>query len=76
MLTGEIPYFVNSENIISLIELYKNFQMRSVRGLVSALNIYLAGSAKDSKDVMSQSFHNLSLQALSIEDDRIHITFK
>ena len=79
--TGEIPYFVNSENIISLIELYKNFQMRSVRGLVSvqflvALNIYLASSAKDSKDVMCQSFHNLSLQALSIEDDRIYITFK
>ena len=24
---------------------------------------------------MSESFHNLSLQALSIEDDRIHITF-
>ena len=66
MSTGEIPYFVSSENIISPIELYKKFQMRSVRGLVSvqflaALNIYLAGSAKDSKDVMSESFHNLSL---------------
>ena len=66
MPTGEIPYFVNSENIISLIELYKKFQMRSVRGLVSVqflatLNNYLAGSAKDSKDVMSEFFHNLSL---------------
>ena len=32
--TGEIPYFVNSKNIILLIELYEKFQMRSVRGLV------------------------------------------
>ena len=32
--TVEIPYFVNSKNIILLIELYEKFQMRSVRGLV------------------------------------------
>ena len=81
MPTGKIPYFVNSKNIILLIELYKKFQMRSVRGLVSiqllaALNIYFAGSTKDSKDVMSEYFHKLSLQALSIEHDRIHITFE
>ena len=81
MLTGEISYFVNSENIILPFELYKKFQMRSVRGLLRiqflpALNIYLSGSAKDSKDAMSEFFHNLSLQALSIEDDRIHITFE
>ena len=43
---------------------------------LAALNIYLAGSAKNSKDAMSEFFHNLSLQALSIEDDRIHITFE
>ena len=30
--TGEIPYFVQSENIISPIELYKKLQIRSVRG--------------------------------------------
>ena len=81
MPIGEIPYFVNSGNIISLIELYKKFQMRSVRVLVSvqflpALNIYLAGSAKDLKDTVSEFFHKLSLQALSIGDDRIHITFE
>ena len=81
VLKGEIPYFVNSENIISPIELYKKFQMRRVRGLVinqflAALNIYLAGSAKDSKEVMSELFHSLSLQALSIEDDTNHITFE
>ena len=81
MPIGEIPYFVNSGNIISLIELYKKFQMRSVRVLVSvqflpALNIYLAGSAKDLKDTVSEFFHKLSLQALSIGGDRIHITFE
>ena len=55
--------------------------MRRVRGLVinqflAALNIYLAGSAKDYKEVMSELFHSLSLQALSIEDDTNHITFE
>ena len=79
MPTGEIPYFVQSENIISLTELYKKLQIRSGRGLVcvqflAVLNIYLAGSTKDSQNIMSELFHNLSLQALSLEDDRIHIT--
>ena len=55
--------------------------MRNVRVLLSvqflvALNACLAGSAKDSKDVISEFFHNLSLQALNIENDRIHITFE
>ena len=63
MPTGEIPYFINSENITSPTEFYKRFQMRSVRKLVSVqflavLNIYLAGSAKDSKDITSEFFHN------------------
>ena len=58
---GEITYSVESENIISLIELYKKFQMRSLRGLVcvqfsAALNIYWAGCTKDSKNVMSKFF--------------------
>ena len=78
--TGEIPYFVQSENIVLPIELYKKLQIRSGRGLVcvqflAVLNIYLAGSTKDSQNIMSELFHNLSLQALSIEDDRIRITF-
>ena len=41
---------------------------------LAVLNIYLAGSTKDSQNIMSELFHNLSLQALSLEDDRIHIT--
>ena len=70
VLTGKIPYFVSSENIISLIELCKKLQLRSVRRLASvqfltALHIYLVGSAKDLKDVMSKFFHNLFLQSLS-----------
>ena len=80
VLTGEIPNFVGSENIFSPIEIYKKFQMRSVRGIVcvqflATLNIYLAGSTKDSKIAISEFFHNLSLQALSLENDRINITF-
>ena len=83
VLTGETTYFVNSENIISPIELYKNLvsvliqkisfrQLNFIKNLVSvqllaALNIYLTRSAKDSKEVMSEFFHNLSLQALSIK---------
>ena len=54
--------------------------MRSIRRLVcfqflTALDTYLTGSTKDSKNVMSEFFHNLYLQALSREDDRIDITF-
>ena len=59
MLTGEISYFVNSENIILPFELCIQF--------FPALNIYLSGSAKDSKDAMSEFFHNLSLQALRLK---------
>lgn len=77
---GKIPYFVESENIILPIKFYKMFQMRSIRGLVcfqflAALDTYLTGSTKDSKNIMSEFFHNLYLQALSREDDRIDITF-
>ena len=42
---------------------------------LAVLNIYLAGSTNDSQNIMSKLFHNLSLRGLSIEDDRIHITF-
>ena len=42
---------------------------------LAVLNIYLAGSTNDSQNIMSELFHNLSLRGLSIEDDRIHITF-
>ena len=49
MPTGEIPYFVNSENIILPIELYKKFLGLVSIEFLAALNIYLAGSRKDSR---------------------------
>ena len=74
--TGEIPYFVNSENIILPIELYKKFLGLVSIQFLAALNIYLAGSRKDSRHNEWTFSHNLSLQPLSTEDDRIHITFE
>ena len=37
------------------------------------MNIYLHGDKTISQNVMSEFFHNLSLQALSIDDDNVNI---
>ena len=39
------------------------------------MNIYFGGDKTISQNVMSEFFHNLSLQALSIDDDSVKIKF-
>ena len=68
---GETSSFVKENNIISPSWLHQHFNYGDTRGLVcmhflAALNIYFGGNCTLSKDVMSEFFHNLSVQALSI----------
>ena len=76
ILTGEVPSFVKSNDVISPSELYKKFSSESTRGLVcvqylAALNIHLGGDKTIPKDAMSEVFHNLSMQAMSKSDNSI-----
>ena len=77
--TGDLPWFIETENIISSIELYRKFTSKEVRGLVwvqfLAANVYLGGDSEISKGERSKFFHNLSMQALCRSDDRIQSKF-
>ena len=61
-------------------KLRQNLNYVDMRRLVSlrflaALNIYFGGNKALSSDVMSESFHNLSMQVLSISEDSIMLRF-
>ena len=78
--TGKRPSFVKESNIISPSWLYRNFNYGDMRGLVSmhflvAINIYFGGNVALSKYVLSEFFHNLSMQTLNISDDSIVLKF-
>lgn len=75
-LTGDVPSFVRSSDVISPSELYKRFSSSNARRLVGihflgALNVHLGGLKTISKNAVSEFFHNLSMQALSKSDDAI-----
>ena len=77
---GVMPSFVKTNEVISPFDLYEKFNSTSVHGLVStqflaAFNIFIGGNKTISKNAMSEFFHNLSMQALSRDDDRIDIKF-
>ena len=77
---GAMPSFVKTNEVISPFDLYEKFNSTSVHGLVStqflaAFNIFIGGNKTISKNAMSEFFHNLSMQALSRDDDRIDIKF-
>ena len=60
--------------------LYEKFSIGDTRALVCtqfmvALNIFLGGDSKISKDATSGFFHNLLIQALSKSDGRALIKF-
>ena len=77
--TGDLPSFVWWSDVISSSEFYKRFSLSNARGLVCAhllLNVHLGGNKMISKNVMSEFFHNLSMQAFSKSDDAILIKFK
>ena len=77
---GVKPSFVKTYDQISPTEINEKFQSGPSYGLaavqfLAALNVYFGGDKKLSQNVMSEFFHNLSLQALTIDDDSIEITF-
>ena len=75
---GVMPSFVKTNEVISPFDFYEKFN--STHCLVStqflaAFNIFIGGNKTISKNAMSEFFHNLSMQALSRDDDRINIKF-
>ena len=77
---GIKPSFVKTRDEISPSEINEKFQSRPSYGLaavqfIAALNIYFGGDKELSRNVMSEFFHNMSLQALTIDDDNIVIGF-
>ena len=78
---GVMPSFVKTNEVISPFDLYEKFNSTSAHGLVltqflAAFNIFIGGDKTISKNAMSEFFHNLSMQALSRDDDRIDIQFE
>ena len=78
--SGIIPAFVKTKDVISPSDLYETFKDSNAYGLVStqflaALNIYFNGDKLLSKNVMTEFLHNLSLQALNRDDNRVQLKF-
>ena len=80
VLMGVMPSFVKTNEVILSLDLYEKFNSTSAHGLVltqflAEFNIFIGGDKTISKNAMSEFFHNLSMQALSRDDDRIDIKF-
>ena len=78
--SGIIPAFIKTKDVISHSDLYETFKDSNAYGLVStqflaALNIYFNGDKLLSKNVMAEFLHNLSLQALNRDDNRVQLKF-
>ena len=72
--------FVKSHDEISPVEINEKFHGSSSYGLASvqfiaALHSYFGSDKELSRNVMSEFFYNLSLQALTIDNDNIEINF-
>ena len=77
---GVNPHFIEKNDRISPFEINEKFKDSSCYGIasvqfISALHVFFAGEKNLLKNVMSEFLHNLSLQALTIDDDRIEIQF-
>ena len=77
---GVMPSFVKANEVISPFDLYEKLNSTTTHELVStqflaAFNIFIGGNKTISKNAISEFFHNLSMQALSRDDDRIDIKF-
>ena len=80
VLPGVKPSFVKTNDQISPIEINEKFQLGPSYGLaavqfIAALNIYFGGNKELSRNVMSEFLHNMSLQALTIDNDSVEIKF-
>ena len=77
---GVKPSFVKTRDEKSPSEINEKFQSGSSYGLaavqfIATLNVYFGGKKQLSQNVMSEFFHNMSLQALTIDDDNVNIEF-
>ena len=77
---GDTPSFIDTVDIISPNKLYKKFGTTDEHGLVSvqflaSFNRYLGGSIDISKELMTECFHNLSMQTLSISNHEVIVRF-
>ena len=77
---GDNPDFIEKNDRISPFEINEKFSNTDCYGIalvqfLAALNVFLEGDKNLSKNVMSEFLHNLSLQALSIDDDKIEMQF-
>ena len=77
---GIKPSFVKTRDEISPSEINKKFQSGPSYGLaavqfIAALNVYFGGEKQLSQNVVSEFFHNMSLQVLTIDNDNIEIEF-
>ena len=77
---GRKPDFVKTFDQISPSELNEKFQNGPSYGIaavqfLAGLNIHFGGDKKLSQDVMSEFLHNLSWQALTIDNSNVNIKF-
>ena len=77
---GVNPHFIEKHDQISPTEINEKFKNSSCYGLVSvqfiaALHVFFGGDKELSRNAMSKFLHNLSLQALTIDDDKSEIQF-
>ena len=77
---GVNPHFIEKHDQISPTEINEKFKNSSCYGLVSvqfiaALHVFFGGDKELSRNAMSEFLHNLSLQALTIDDDKFEIQF-
>ena len=77
---GVNPPFIKKHDRLSPFEIHEKFNGSDAYGLISvqflaALNVFFGGDKLDSQNVMSEYLNNLSLQALTIDDDKYEIQF-
>ena len=77
---GVNPTFIEKHDRLSPFDINEKFQNTSLYGLasvqfLSALNVFFGGDKNLSQNVMSEYLHNLSLQALTIDNDKYEIQF-
>ena len=78
--TGTVLPFVKTNDILSPLDLYVNFNSTDAHGLVcvqflAVLNVLLGGDKIISNNARSKYFHNLSMQVLNKMDNRVKLKF-
>ena len=78
--TVVVPSFAKTNDILSLFDLYENFNSTDAHGLacvqfLAALNVFLGGDKIIPKNAMREFFYNLSMLALNEMDNRVKLKF-